>query len=1040
MTQFLSNFDQAFAPKEEFTDPVGKFRVSEPQALIDTDFELGPQLTKWENLAMTNNRPFAFNSAIPIKNFNTVTMPVDSRIVTVTLNTTTRTISAVTPSNPSVGYVNYTTTAEHGFTIGEYVNITGLGPSGYNGLFQIREVASGTTFAVQNTTTTTVTDASGTAVSNYAPPNGTVITITDTLLKNADGTYLIETGGGTNEFTYYAKSANKTGITAIYDFNKTSIFVATPYTASQIGGAPTMSYSGKLVTVTTTVPHGLALGNEVAISGTTASTHAPNGAWVVATVVSPTSFKVYVDDAPTGTLVATSAKVYVRPQATFGHRPHDGGVIFSANGNSNNQQAVRQTRRYFRYQSGKGIQYSSGSLLKPSYQLDELSCSGTVITIQTKESHNLLPGAEINIINAEPTTYNGTYTVDTVLSHNRFQVTTAVSLPDRASGRYYITVSQWTGAVNRIGLFDEQNGVFFEYDGNELYAVQRSSTYQLSGRVSVTNGSNTITQTSADFPTNFSRQIDPGNYIVLRGQSYKVLSIESDTSLTISPSYRGISSASVIVSKTFDKKYPQSEWNLDKMDGTGYSGYNVDLNRMQMFYIDYSWYGAGAIRWGMRGTNGEITYVHKLENNNLNLEAYMRSGNLPARYEAINETATSSLDGGITDADTTISLRDATDYPAASVTYPVYVMIDSEIIKYSGKSGNDLTGCTRNATFTQWVEGASRSFTGGPAASHTDNTGVILISNTCTPLVNHWGSSVIMDGNFDGDEGYQFTYNRSNYGLPATIGAKQVAFAMRLAPSVSNGIIGDLGVRDLINRAQLTLIDLNVQVGAGRYLIEGILNPNNIDSANTSWQGLNNSGGGFQPSFSQFSVAPRFTSESTGGLTGAPFNTTGGMSRSGVKVTTSGQRVYANLAPTNISSSGTGANLTVTLTAAGTAYNTTTTQISVQVAGTGYAVGDTIKILGNALGGSTTANDLTLTIQAITADINGGERLFAIPVSSTNQGVLNLSSVKQIGTSAVPGTGTFPNGPEVLAVQITALSTQSTPVGEIQLSFQESQA
>jgi hypothetical protein len=93
-----------------------------------------------------------------------------------------------------------------------------------------------------------------------------------------------------------------------------------------------------------------------------------------------------------------------------------------------------------------------------------------------------------------------------------------VSLPDRASGRYYITVSEWTGAVNRIGLFDEQNGIFFEYDGTELYAVQRSSTYQLSGRVSVTNGSNTISQTSADFPTNFSRQIDPGNYIVLRGQ------------------------------------------------------------------------------------------------------------------------------------------------------------------------------------------------------------------------------------------------------------------------------------------------------------------------------------------------------------------------------------------------------------------------------------------------------------------------------------------------------------------------------------------
>jgi hypothetical protein len=54
--------------------------------------------------------------------------------------------------------------------------------------------------------------------------------------------------------------------------------------------------------------------------------------------------------------------------------------------------------------------------------------------------------------------------------------------------------------------------------------------------------------------------------------------------------------------------------------------------------------------------------------------------------------------------------------------------------------------------------------------------------------------------------------------------------------------------------------------------------------------------------------------------------------------------------------------------------------------------------------------------------------------------VLDLGSVKQIGTSSIPGTGTYPNGPEVLAVQITALSTSVTPVGEIQIQFQESQA
>ena len=89
---------------------------------------------------------------------------------------------------------------------------------------------------------------------------------------------------------------------------------------------------------------------------------------------------------------------------------------------------------------------------------------------------------------------------------------------------------------------------------------------------------------------------------------------------------------------------------------------------------------------------------------------------------------------------------------------------------------------------------------------------------------------------------------------------------------------------------------------------------------------------------------------------------------------------------------------------------------------------------------STPTNDLNLTVTAITTELSGGERLFAIPISTTNSGTLDLSTVKQIGTSAVPGTGTFPNGPEVLAVQITALTTVSNPVGEIQLSFNESQA
>lgn len=41
-------------------DAVGKMRISQPTSLIDTDFEYGPQPSKWESLNLQNNRPTQF--------------------------------------------------------------------------------------------------------------------------------------------------------------------------------------------------------------------------------------------------------------------------------------------------------------------------------------------------------------------------------------------------------------------------------------------------------------------------------------------------------------------------------------------------------------------------------------------------------------------------------------------------------------------------------------------------------------------------------------------------------------------------------------------------------------------------------------------------------------------------------------------------------------------------------------------------------------------------------------------------------------------
>jgi hypothetical protein len=109
-----------------------------------------------------------------------------------------------------------------------------------------------------------------------------------------------------------------------------------------------------------------------------------------------------------------------------------------------------------------------------------------------------------------------------------------------------------------------------------------------------------------------------------------------------------------------------------------------------------------------------------------------------------------------------------------------------------------------------------------------------------------------MDGQFDHDRGYFFNYQHNQV---ATISSLTLTptplFFVRLSPSVSNGVIGDLGVRDLLNRAQILLQKLAVApIGAGCvFNIQGILNPLGFNGASFTWTAINSQGG--QPSFAQ---------------------------------------------------------------------------------------------------------------------------------------------------------------------------------------------
>ena len=657
--------------------------------------------------------------------------------------------------------------------------------------------------------------------------------------------------------------------------------------------------------------------------------------------------------APAGITTATGnyyveTKVNTRPDGAFLHRPFDGGVEIDA-GTSPNSSIVRQTRKYFRYQSGKGIQCSVAINFNPSriintmtadenttlptqtytnnvnnngsgsYNISgddrdgrvlgenstitvtkgdtlilEVNASGhplwvkaeqstgnsnpvttgitnngtdsgtitwdttsvtagtyyyncenhasmngvitvedtpaatTIATATTIYPHGLTRGNTITVKGSNDTAFNGSFDIQgfTEFTFSYYlTVATSTTVPD---GIISYNIDSWANSAVRCGLFDYQNGMFFEFDGSELYTVRRSSVQQLTGTVNVTKGSNIMTGEN----TNFSGQLNRGGRIVIRGGSYKITNIPDKTTLHIQPAYKGVSALGVIATKTEDIRVPQSQWNIDKADGTGPSGFVLDLTKIQMAYIDYSWYGAGKIRFGFKDANGHVKYMNEFLHNNIIEEAYMRSGNIPGRYEIENTsdvlptyvpslfhwgtsvimdgrfdddkaylfTASSAslnfTNGDSNSANTTSSSSLIRRFNYNNYNYDWYVRIPFSASDAS-KFSNGVTLYTANGA----LDGQTVSFT-----EYSGSTIYVFIFIASRRYY----------------QGGPAVYPSVGGGVAVSIGAPASGgetvdlqnevplISIRLAPSVDNNLTGTLGQREIVNRMQLQLKQLGI--------------------------------------------------------------------------------------------------------------------------------------------------------------------------------------------------------------------------------------
>jgi len=109
---------------DQLIDPVSKFRVSNPENLIDTDFEYGLQPTKWETVELINNTPSFFSKS------GDTTIDGISSIIT---NAGTREIIVKTE-------------LDHGLAVGIPINVTGTKSITADGAYIINSIPDPQTF------------------------------------------------------------------------------------------------------------------------------------------------------------------------------------------------------------------------------------------------------------------------------------------------------------------------------------------------------------------------------------------------------------------------------------------------------------------------------------------------------------------------------------------------------------------------------------------------------------------------------------------------------------------------------------------------------------------------------------------------------------------------------------------------------------------------------------------------------------------------------------------------------------------------------
>jgi hypothetical protein len=191
-------------------------------------------------------------------------------------------------------------------------------------------------------------------------------------------------------------------------------------------------------------------------------------------------------------------------------------------------------------------------------------------------------------------------------------------------GNSYVSLTTTSGLACRV---IRQSYYYIPYQPGKSRLAFITGTLEITGGVANTVARIGLFDDSADKTEDFVDSGD-GFFFELSGTALRIVS-------------RSFSSGSQV-----DTPIAQADWNIDRLDGTGPSGFIIDPAKRQIFLIEQEWLGVGSVIMGVV-IDATVVRCHEFRHANRTVDTldtvpYTTRASLPVRYEITSTTGAAS--------------------------------------------------------------------------------------------------------------------------------------------------------------------------------------------------------------------------------------------------------------------------------------------------------------------------------------------------------------------------------------------------------------